>query len=485
VTERVPDTETAAGIQAAFAEVGLAVTVRGEVAHDAEGRAYGLAGLLADIERLRPAPDERAPLLRMHVRSLVEASARASVQEPAQALVQQPDDAPERVRDELFALVLPAADARDRRDLDAAPEVAPGLREFYALERPEGVGTLSAAGAAGLGEPAALRAVSRRNLAALPVERHDVVEAGEDGPQDGTFHLLSGNSLFTSSRVLVLDDLVRELTGTAIPAQGALVGIPSSHQLLFHPVDAKSGTVPSLVVATMMTFTERQFGRTSGALSPHLYWWRAGELTQLTEGDGTRLSAELPPGFLDLVDTAKAPGELPRAPRTDADRARRHHYQFAHSVLPAAAGKYGPALVRVTPADGYDEMLADTWYECGAELPPEQRLSPDGLVSTVTEADGHRMLLVVMPRAAAPTEAICAAMVLPAGQDTCRYLVLEHAHDPVTGEPGAVVGEWADGAHLLLRLDASPDPAAFPALVAEVLADPGPEDAGLGSPGHP
>ena len=215
-------------------------------------------------------------------------------------------ESPERIREQLHALVLPSAEAGDRDDWAVAPQVAPGLREFYALELPEGVGTLSADGAAKLGTPAELRVITRRNLAVLPVERHDVVEVGEEGAEVGTFHLLSGNSLFTSSRVLVLDDLVRQLTGAPIPPQGAVVGIPSGQQLLVHPV---AGNVAALVVATMMSFIERQFGRSSGGLSPHLYWWRAGELTQLTEateGGGTELSAGLPPDFLALVDTSEA-----------------------------------------------------------------------------------------------------------------------------------------------------------------------------------
>jgi hypothetical protein len=215
-------------------------------------------------------------------------------------------ESPERIREQLYALVLSSAEAGDREDWAAAPEVAQGLREFYALEVPEGVGTLSADGAARLGAPEALRAVTRRNLAALPVERHDAVEVGEEGAEVGTFHLLSGNSLFTSSRVLVLDDLVRQLTGVPIPPEGALVGMPSGRQLLVHPVD---GNVAALVVATMTSFTERQFGRTSDGLSPHLYWWHAGELAQLTEATesgGTELSAGLPPDFLALVDTSEA-----------------------------------------------------------------------------------------------------------------------------------------------------------------------------------
>jgi hypothetical protein len=214
-------------------------------------------------------------------------------------------ESPERIREQLHALVLSSAEAGDREDWAAAPEVAPGLREFYALELPEGVGTLSADGVARLGAPDELRAVTRRNLAELPVERHDAVEVGEEGAEAGTFHLLSGNSPFTSSRVLVLDDVVRQLTGAPTPSQGALVGIPSGRQLLVHPV---AGNVAALVVATMMSFTERQFGRTPDALSPHLYWWHTGELTQLTEatdGGGTELSAGLPADFLALVDTSE------------------------------------------------------------------------------------------------------------------------------------------------------------------------------------
>jgi hypothetical protein len=236
---------------------------------------------------------------------------QAADEETAAAAAESPGarlgaESPERIREQLHALVLPSAEAGEREDWAAAPEVAPGLREFYALELPEGVGTLSADGAARLGTPEELRAVTRRNLAALPVERHDVVEVGEEGAEVGTFHLLSGNSLFTSSRVLVLDDLVRQLTGAPIPSQGAVVGIPSGQQLVVHPV---AGSVAALVVATMTSFVDRQFARTSGGLSPHLYWWRAGELTQLTEATadgGTELSAELSPDFLALVDTSEA-----------------------------------------------------------------------------------------------------------------------------------------------------------------------------------
>ncbi|MFE9423441.1 hypothetical protein ACFYNO_10815 [Kitasatospora sp. NPDC006697] len=434
---------TADEIRAEFAAQGVPVVVRGAVAFDRHGRSYGLGVLDQELGRLAGAGGDRAGLIRRHVQALIEHTTGPS----------ELDSAPrEQLLARLFPLLVGPAALADGEEYLHAPEPLPGVREFLALQVEGGLSTLSAEGMAKLGSAHELRNRARANLLALPVERHELAE----GIRGGHFHVVSGVSALTASRVLVLEQLYQELTGRPVPADGLLAAVPSEQELLFAPVDRHVASV----FGTMLRYRVLPTAQQADELSPHLYWWRDGRLTPQTAltPDG-RLLVAMEPAFT----TAAAPPAPPER--------RHHHYQFAHRALPAALRSLGPELVTELPVGGITPLLLELWGEVGARLPADQRVPWEGLAGEYRRfGEGHSGVLVTLPRPVAPPEAHLAAAVLPHGSGELRYFTVEFAIDPVSREEGAVLGEWtADGTHRLLSVGASPEPEAFAAAVGALL----------------
>ncbi|GAA1971642.1 hypothetical protein [Kitasatospora viridis] len=434
---------TAEEIRAEFAAQGVPVVVRGAIAFDTLGRSYGLAVLDEELGRLAGPGTDRADLIRAHVRSLLEHTTGPS----------ELDAAPRAdLLGRLYPLLVGSAALAEGEEYLHAPEPLPGLREFLALRVPDGLSTLSAQGVAKLGNAHELRARARANLLALPIERHELA----DGTRGGEFHVLSGLSVLTASRILVLEQLFEQLTGRPVPDKGLLAAVPSAQELLFAPVDDHIASV----FGTMLRYRALPADQQAAELSPHVYWWRGGQLTPQTAiGPGGRLRVAMEAEF---AFTAAPPAPVER---------RHHHYQFAHRALPAALRAVGPELVTDVPVGGLTPMLVELWGEVGARLPPDQRVSWDGLECEYRRfGNGHTGVFVTLPPPVAPPEAHLAAAVLPSGGDELRYFTVEFAIDPVTREPGAVLGEWTtDGTHRLLSTGAAAEPDAFAAAVSAVL----------------
>lgn len=153
---------------------------------------------------------------------------------------------------------------------------------------------------------------------------------------------------------------------------------------------------------------------------------------------------------------------------------RPHHYRFAHQVLADLARNLGPRMLDGIPAEGPGAGMASLWDDFGGRLPAGERLPSDGLDASLITLGGHRLLVVVLPRPAAPAEAYYTAVVQPHGADHCRYFTLEHAFNPFTKEPYTVLGEWADGSHLNLGSGPAPGLSAFLTAVVTLLVDPAP-----------
>ena len=80
--------------------------------------------------------------------------------------------------------------------------------------------------------------------------------------------------------------------------------------------------------------------------------------------------------------------------------ARKHHYQFAYQHIPN--NLWTQAGRRMTARLLTDEALAVIrfyWRQTGDELPPEARLSPDGLSCTLHDAGHGLAVLLVQMRA--------------------------------------------------------------------------------------
>jgi hypothetical protein len=110
------------------------------------------------------------------------------------------------------------------------------------------------------------------------------------------------------------------------------------------------------------------------------------------------------------------------------------------------------------------------WNGFGESLPSEDRLPSDGLSGRLVDHAGHRLLLITLPPPAAAAEAYFAAVVLPQGADTCRFLTLERSVSPLDGSLGTVLGEWSSEGHHNLGQGPEPQPALFLDAVASLLA---------------
>ncbi|SEM01068.1 hypothetical protein [Streptacidiphilus jiangxiensis] len=142
---------------------------------------------------------------------------------------------------------------------------------------------------------------------------------------------------------------------------------------------------------------------------------------------------------------------------------RPHHYRFAHRLLPSLTH-----LDAVPPAQ-LDTELQRLWEEYASHFPAEQRLPVDGLHGSLVRAGQYGLVLVVLPAPRAAGEAFALVMAHRADGSAPRCFTLDYAVDPLTGEPGAVLGEWADGAHLLRRSGLTADPRPFLRAVTALL----------------
>jgi hypothetical protein len=255
-------------VREAFAEQGLEVTVYADVVTDSAGRQFGLGNLAAVCHNDDRGPRIWGELARQHAGMVLRTMDGPS------ALDTLP---PEQIRSQLYPRVI-SRDALDAQIFAYARSVAPGLYEVLALDLPESVMMLTDEALEPLGEVRQLRDRAMRNLRDLPVESRETVK-DSDGVR---FEVVVGDSFYTASRVLALESLVRQVTGAPLTADGALVAMPFRHQLAFHVI-RDTTVIPSL--NALASFAASGYQDTPGAISPYVYWWHGGVLTQLSEED--------------------------------------------------------------------------------------------------------------------------------------------------------------------------------------------------------
>ena len=255
-------------VRESFAERGLEVTVYADMVSDSAGRQFGLGNLAAVCHNDDRGPRAWSELVHQHVGMVLRAMDAPS------ALETLP---PEQIRAQLYPRVV-GAEGLDPRNFAYARPVAPGLYEILALDLPESVMMLTDEALEPLGDLPYLRDQALYNLRGLPVEAHETVKDSEGMH----FEVVLGDSFYTASRVLALETLVRQVTGEELPADGALVAMPFRHQLAFHAIH-DTGMLSAL--NAMAAFAATGFEDTPGAISPYVYWWRGGTLTQLSNRD--------------------------------------------------------------------------------------------------------------------------------------------------------------------------------------------------------
>ncbi|MEU5163286.1 hypothetical protein AB0G74_27265 [Streptomyces sp. NPDC020875] len=263
-------------VREAFAEMGLEVTVYADVVTDSAGRQFGLANLAAVLHNDDRGPRAWPELVRRHVGMVLRTMDAPSALDTLST---------EQIRAQLYPRVL-GAEGFDPENFGYARRIAPGLYEIIALDLPESVMMLTDDALEPLGDLPYLRQQALYNLRGLPLEGHETVKGG-DGLR---FEVVIGDSFYTASRVLTLESVVREVTGETMTPDGALVAFPFRHQLAFHVI-RDAGLIPAL--NAMTSFAASGFADTPGAISPYVYWWRDGTLTQLSahdeDGEGLRI----------------------------------------------------------------------------------------------------------------------------------------------------------------------------------------------------
>ncbi|MBO0918815.1 immunity 49 family protein [Streptomyces laculatispora] len=236
--------------------------------------------------------------------------------------------------------------------------VADGLVFVYALDRPTDVRILTDVDVERAG-PEELGRAAYGNLMRLPVTHEEI-------PLDGTvLHSFYGDSHFVGSQALFLSAAVRQVTGDSLPDAGALVVMPSRHNLVYHPI--ADGTVADAVNA-LAAYALGAFEDGQGPLSPRLHWWHRGSLKPLTviDEETRSLSVQPPPSLLGLM---KGLVRLDRAGRL-ATRAAAEAPAPDLAELSRATAESIAGLARdpgIGPGDAFASAVAHAHARCATD----------------------------------------------------------------------------------------------------------------------
>jgi hypothetical protein len=186
------------------------------------------------------------------------------------------------------------APTEEARKLLVSRPVAAGIQSVLVIDYPDSIGTVRAP----LLEKWGRKADELFALGLANVRQQDVPDASLVG--DGPIHLLSGNSFFVATWLLMLEKYLEP-----VPKKGALVIVPHRHALLFQPV-VDVAIMNS--VAPLLNIADMQFRQGPGSISPSLYWWKAGRVTLLPAELKDRQVRFAPTGeFMEVLNSLPAP----------------------------------------------------------------------------------------------------------------------------------------------------------------------------------
>ena len=123
-----------------------------------------------------------------------------------------------------------------------------------------------------------------------PVSPKEIGEA--NGPK---MWMLGGPTPYIASHLFILPRYLDR-----VPEGGVLVGVPTAHALLLHPiVDAQASAAIRVMVPTLATLAQAG----PSPVSPYLYWWRNGLLTRLeTRGNEKNIEVHPPQELLNILE---------------------------------------------------------------------------------------------------------------------------------------------------------------------------------------
>jgi hypothetical protein len=280
-------------VRQTFAERGVEVTLLPDRVEAAGGGQYGLTNIAAACNAC-PAKEWPA-IVTWHVETVLRALAAPSIAE-------LDDDA---VLERVFVRVMGISAFPDLSSLGYRRDLGGDLIELLALDSADSVSLLLDSDVERFGVDA-LRQAGLVNLLGEPFGSCERIDVGPDA----AFNCLLSDSVFTASRLLTMDDVLRRTTGRAEAPYGVLACVPNRHQLAFH-VLADAAALP--VLPAMARFALDGFGDGVGPVSPFLYWYHGGMLSQLSQLDADGdLRIEVADDFADVLhQLAGSPRDWP------------------------------------------------------------------------------------------------------------------------------------------------------------------------------
>lgn len=253
-----------------FAEHGIESEIHPDHLLAADGWRFGLHNLFATCHGTPGGERAWPAVVQAHVAKVVRLG-----DEPA------PSDLSEtQLLDRAFVRVCGEATLPSLQAFGYRRPLGGDLVELIAYDSPEAVAYLTDTEVERVGVDA-LRAAGVEHLLSEPFGDVHWLTA----PRGARFAVLLGESVYTASRLLTLDDVLRRSLGHADTPNGVIVSVPNRHQLAFHrPEDG------SLIRALegLTRFTIDNYVDGSGGVSPHVFWRppAGGRLQQLTEIEG-------------------------------------------------------------------------------------------------------------------------------------------------------------------------------------------------------
>lgn len=274
-------------VRTAFAERGLEADVFADHLRDNQGRTFGLWNVAANCHGAEGGEREWPAIVDDHLTRLLVAM-------DAPDLVSQMGRLEEVARS-VHVRLYESAGIPDGGSYTYGVELVPGVVELLAVDFPESVAMMTDGDVERLGGRVPLRRAGLANLARVEDLEHEVLRR-----PDGTrFDVVMSDSVYTSSLVVLLPELLERVLGSSEAPYGVFVCMPFRHQVAVH-VLRDASAVPTL--QSMTGFAVDGFDEGAGALTPFVYWWHQGSWTQVSRLVDGELRIEVGPELAEVLE---------------------------------------------------------------------------------------------------------------------------------------------------------------------------------------
>ncbi|MFD9827997.1 hypothetical protein ACFWXB_11040 [Tsukamurella tyrosinosolvens] len=266
-----------------LAEKGFEAEVRGDHVLTADGRTFGLDNLMRKVRGAGPAEWDGV------------------VREHFAAMLRPPDEEPDeaQMRERIIARLWDVTATDGRMSFDYALEWQPGVAELLAVDYPDRVSILSDGSVREMAPLGPWYDRARRNLWRELTETAEVrVETVEhDGHR---FQCALSESVYTASGALLLADLLSRWVPDIDLSGGVLFAVPFRNQLAFAACSSAEAALGGLML--LPVFAANGYSDGVGPVSPNVYYWRDGTVTQISGISDDALNVTPPPELLEIIN---------------------------------------------------------------------------------------------------------------------------------------------------------------------------------------